>query len=87
MKKLSKKILAKLSTTEMKKLTKLKDKADKLFEKMRKCQADYVILSRKNRFDKRLPKMADKGFKYEKMTSDAYDKVKEFEEKMKIKYE
>lgn len=83
---LPKSILKKLSTSETRKLKSLKDKSDKLGKEMVRVQANYVIAFRRNRTNKRLPKMADKGFKCEKIAFEAADELSTYKDKLKKKY-
>ncbi len=87
MKILSKNIISKLSSSESKKLAELEKKLDKLKKAMIKYQSEYTIAIRKNTVSgKELTKMADKGFKYEKLVFDSIDKLEKYKELLKKKY-
>ena len=87
MKSLSKNIISKLSFSESKKLSKLQDKLDKLRELMIKYQTEYTIAFRKNTAsEKDLIKMADKGFKYEKLVFNAIDELEKYKKLLMKKY-
>jgi len=83
---LPKYILAKLTDPENKKLKSLQDKSDKAGTDMEMYQAEYVKASRTNPTDPRLPKLADKGFKYEFLAFQAGDKVYEYKNQLREKY-
>jgi hypothetical protein len=53
---------------------------------MLKHQSAYAIAFRKNKSDKRLPTLADKGFKYERLAFDAVDKLNMYKKALHTKY-
>jgi hypothetical protein len=84
---LAKSILGKLLDSEAKKLTKLQEKSDNLGKEMLKYQSEYVVAAKKgNTDDVVLRKMADKGFKYEKLAFEAVDKLNEYKDFLTKKY-
>jgi hypothetical protein len=83
---LPKYILAKLTHAEHKKLETLQDKSDTAGADMEMYHADYVKASRNNLSDPRLPKLADKGFKYEFLAFQAGDKVTAYKNLLRKKY-
>ena len=83
---LPKHILAKLTEAEHKKLDMLQEKSDVTGADMVTYQADYVKAARKNPTDPRLPKLADKGFKYEKLAFEAVDKLTAYKDGLRKKY-
>jgi hypothetical protein len=83
---LPKYILTKLTDAEHKKLEILQDKSDKAGADMEMYQADYVKAYRKDPNDTRLPKLADKGFKYEFLAFQAGDKVTAYKNLLRKKY-
>ncbi len=85
MKTLSKSFLAKLSPVENKKLKTLHDKWQKLQNEMIKAQTAYSVAVRKDGSNKNLPKLADKGFKYSMLASNANDELKKYIESLKKK--
>jgi hypothetical protein len=85
MKPLSKALLAKLSPSETKKLKSLQDKWQKLQNEMIKAQIAYSIASRKDSSNKNLPKMADKGFKYQMLAFNANEELNKYVETLKKK--
>jgi hypothetical protein len=65
---LPKSLLSKLAEKEVKQLQRLQEKSDHLGKDMVKYQAEYVVAARKgDSTDAKLRRMADKGFKYEKL--------------------
>jgi hypothetical protein len=86
MRPLPKYILSKLTPQEAKKLKALQEKSDALGHEMVSVQAEYVKAARKNPTDSKLPKIADKGFRYEALAFEAADRVNEFKERLLAKY-
>ncbi len=85
MKPLSKSVIAKLSPSEAKKLKSLQDKLQKINNEMIKAQSAYTVASRKDSTNKNLPKMADKGFKYQMLAFNASDELNKYIEVIKKK--
>jgi hypothetical protein len=85
MKPLSKSVIAKLSPAETKKLKSLQAKWQKLQDEMIKAQSAYSAADRKDSKNKNLPKMADKGFKYAMLASNANDELNKYVESLKKK--
>ncbi len=86
MKQLPKYITQQLTPAETRLLNRLQVKSDSLGETMLKHQSAYVIAFRKNKSDKRLPALADKGFKYERLAFDAVDKLNLYKKALHTKY-
>ncbi len=86
-KKLSKKVLESLTSSEKKQLDKLTKKHQDLGENMLKIQSEYTNAVRKgNISDTTLRKMADKGFKAEFDTMDAADALTKYIDSLDNKY-
>jgi hypothetical protein len=84
---LPKSLLSKLVEKEIKQLQKLQGESDNLGKEMVKYQAEYVVAFRKgDSTDGVLRKMADKGFKYEKLAFEAADKLNEYKDFLIKKY-
>ena len=80
---LSKAIIDKLSPAEAKKLKSLQEKWQKMYNEMIKAQSAYSMAFRKDSSDKNLLKLADKGFKYEKLTFEARDNLNKYMDLLK----
>jgi hypothetical protein len=85
MKPLSKSVIAKLSPSEAKKVKSLQDKWQKLNNEMIKAQSAYSVAARKDSKNKNLPKMADKGFKYQMLAFNASDELNKYIKSLKKK--
>jgi hypothetical protein len=78
--------MAKLTEAEKDKLKYLEKSSNLLFKDMVKYQSLYTMTIRKSKFDKDLPKLANKGFKYEKLAFEANNKYNIYRKKLHEKY-
>ncbi len=83
---LTKAILGKMTTTEVKKFNDLNAKLEKSIDIMVKKQALFSQTERKNPNSKQLGKLLNAGFKAEFDTIKVKDKLYDFIAKMKSKY-
>ena len=75
-----------MSIQERKHWSVLKYKDNLLKHNMLKVQGDYCEMARYNPNDRRLPLIADKGFKYESLAIAAAEKLKNFYDFYSLKY-
>lgn len=85
---LSKTILEKLTKAELNTLNTYQQNHRKLGDKMLEYQRAYTDYVRKtnDNISLKVRKMADKGFKYELLTYDAYQKLESYRNLLKKKY-
>lgn len=84
--KLSKKVISLMNENEIKQLNKLIIQYNNLDKKFKAAEEKYAIVSRKNQNHKSLPKLADEGFKYNYLGSKAAQKIHNYIDKLKKKY-